>query len=415
MRIKQYSELNLITAFLLALLPITVIFLGHKTIPYYLVTILIFFLFEKQHKKESFVRNKKYLMPYFIMVLAYIVYSFLSTDLTIASKVLERQISLLLLPLIIFLCKSNEKWYKYLFSTFLLAMLAISIFSVIVLVQFMYEQADWIEKMISEGYKDYIQFKFPHLLGVHPTYWSYLLCICNIILLNNKSLHVGLKKPIVIGLSIVFNLNLLYLTARTPMVINFIIYTMFCINYLGNKRLRKNQIISVLGLLFFFIAVSVNLPLLKSKIANIPLDERVYLWPEAFSRISENHFVLGEGLGQTKVQMKEYIVETGDPRIHFRKYDLHNQYLTHYFDMGILGFLSLIYMISFPFIQIKFRLNNNSLALIQFSVLAMLSLLTETHLYIIKGIIIYSVFSAVFLKSFNSQKEKNLSRQFENL
>lgn len=405
----EINTLKRISPFILpivaAILPICVVFFNEKPIPYFIGILLLFSLFEKE-KKKNIISCKNFIKPYISIILCYLLYSFVSIDFIVAIKVLERQTSLLLIPLIIFSTSFNNKRFRYFFKTFLISMTIISFFSIGKLFWFIHENGDWIRTMNElQGDLTYLQFKFPHIIGVHPTYWSYLLCICNILLLNNKNLKIGFNKFLIIGLLILFNLNILYVSARTPLFINLLLHIIFVLMFFRKKK--KTVIVSLIVLVSFFILAFIQLPLLKAKVLSITSDERVYLWSKALNIIKDNYFLLGEGLGQVKGLMREFIIKNGDPRVYYKGYDLHNQYLTHYLDMGILGLITLLYLILNPILIIQKKLNRENLQLIQFSLLIILSIFTEASLYLIKGVIIFSIFSSIFLKYYQIKAEKD--------
>ncbi len=394
----KWFRFTIVLPMLLALLPVIVVFFEEKPIPYAIIILLLLFFF-REDKHIDLNSISSLIKPYLIIIGVYLMYTLVSIDVFAGVKVLERQVSLLLIPLVVFSYNFKEFDFKVFFITFIYAMLLAGIISLIILICFAFNHAEWIETMNStSGNQTYLQFKFPHLIGVHPTYWSYLLIIANIILLCRSSLKIELKKWWVIILLLLFNINMFYLSARTPMAINILIHIIVLMVYLNTKKASLIKIIGFLCVLCLFVIFASQLPLLKFKINSIINDDRIYLWPKAIDLIKENYFVLGEGLGQGKELMLNYIIEKGDPRKIYNGFDLHNQYLTNYLDMGILGILSLLYLIFYPLSQIRKRLTYRNLPIVGFSLLFFLALFTETSLYLIKGIIIFAVFSSVFLK-----------------
>jgi len=395
----------------LALLPITVVFFEEKPIPYIIILLIVLFLIEKR-KQINFKSHKPYLKPYVITVLIYIVYTFLAVELTPALKILERQVSLLLIPLIVFSSALNKPRLRIFFKTFIAAMVVVFIFSIFLLLLFANEHAEWIETMNQANQnKTYLQFKFPHLIGAHPTYWTYLLVLANLFLLCNKSLNLRLKTTWVIVWLILFNINIFYLSARTPTLINILIHLIALTYYIKSSKISKISKIKISGIILGVVLIGffvLKMPLLIAKFSDISNDERVHLWPVAIEQIKSNNYILGEGLGQGKTILKNHIIENGDPRINYRAFDLHNQYLVNYLDMGILGVLSLLYLILYPFLQAKNKFNFKTLPLIGLSSLFIISIMTESSLYYIKGIIIFAVFSSILLKTHYPHSQEKL-------
>lgn len=339
--------------------------------------------------------------PYVFILCVYLIYTFLAVEILPALKILERQISLFLIPLVVFSVNFTRKRFIIFFYTYFFSMVLISLFSFGLIIWFLNEQSEWIHTMnLINGNNTYVQFKYTHLMGAHPTYWSYLLIIANIILVCKGSIGSKIKKPIIILIWFIFNLNILYLAARTPILINLAFHIVFVMIYFKTQKhslLKLSFIVSLFVALFF---IAINTPLLKFKVASIFKDERMFLWPVAIEKIKNNYFLMGEGLGQGFYTLRSFIVSNGDPRINYNGFDLHNQYLTQYIDMGILGIISLMYLIIFPIIQTRGKLNLDSLAITGFSFMFFVGFFTESSLYLIKGIIIFAVFSSILSRSY---------------
>ena len=406
--IKNNKLNSLLFPTVLALLPIAAVFLEEEPIPYIIILLAILFLVEK-NKKINFKLYKSYLTPYFIVILVYITYTLLAVKISPALKILERQVSILLIPLIVFASSLNKDRLRLFFKAFIIVMSMVSVFSIFLLLWFMDEHAEWIEVMNQTSQsKTYLQYKFPHLIGAHPTYWTYLLVLANLFLLCSKSLNLRLKMGWVVVLLILFNTNILYLSARTPTVINVLIHLIAITFYIKSSQISKIKTVGLIAGVILIGFVALKMPLVVAKFSDISNDERVYLWPRAIEQIKSNCFVLGEGLGQGRRILKDYIIESGDPRVTYKGFDLHNQYLVHYLDMGILGVLSLLYLIMYPLLKIKKRFDFETLPLIGFSLLFVISINTESSLYYIKGIIIFAVFSSILLKKHHILQQEEL-------
>lgn len=342
----------------------------------------------------------------------YVLYTTISNDLDQALKLLERQALIIAMPLIVFSSNLNENRISIFIRTYLFLMLIVALVAIVLLVDFLHNYEEWINFMNNKnGNLTYVQFKFPHLMGTHPTYWGYLLVIANILLLNNKTLNFFKKERIVIFLLLVFNINLFYLSARTPILINVVIHVITFFYYYGNSKSNKKKLILYSSVFLIIFSISLLQPLMAFKLSAIFNDDRFYLWPKAFDVISSNYFVLGEGLGAGNNVLKEYIFDITDRRSNYFGVDLHNQYLNNYLNMGILGFLSLIYIVTFP-ILVSVKCKKHKLLSLSIASLFFLCMMTESTLNVIKGIVIFSVFSSVLIKNIIDSKQKTL---FSNL
>jgi len=387
---------------LLSFLPIIVVFFEEKPVPFVIATLVLFFIMEK-NKSKNFTEHKALLKPYLVVVCVYCLYAILSLNINSSVKVLERQISMLLIPLIVFSFNFHHFHFRLFFKTFIYTMLACSVFSFMVLIDFAINNADWISTMNEmQQNSTYLQFKFPHLIGVHPTYWSYLLIIANIFLLCASFLKLEMKQYGVILLLLLFNFNLFFLSARTPIVINVLIHIGWLTLYVRKNNVKKSIKWSLCASLILIFYLLISLPFVRAKFTGIGDDERVFLWPRAIEQIKQNYFLLGESLGQGRLVLKNFIIQNGDPRINYNGLDLHNQYLIHYLDMGLLGIVSLMFLLLYPLFITNFKWRLKSFPLCAISLLFVIACFTESVFYVLKGIIIFVVFSSVLLKYYKT-------------
>ncbi|MFI8603736.1 O-antigen ligase family protein [Cellulophaga baltica] len=376
---------------ILAILPLWVVFLGEKVVPIFIIFLIIIYLLEKK-KKENFWTNNKFLLPFLIYILIYIYYTLTSENIFISIKFFERQLSMLIIPIIIFSYSWTKQKLKLLLETYLVILILICIYGFIKLGYFYFIWSDWINVLSPT----YLQFKFPHLLHAHPTYWSYLLIYGNAILLSNKLLKINIKNNFWWFSFILFNITLLILSARTPLLINtFLFILSIIIGFRKNIIKPKIIIITTLLLVIILIIIFNYSPLFSAKINSTFSDERFFLWPKAFNQIKANYFIFGEGVGNGSEILKNYLNTIDDPRINYNGFDLHNQYLRNYLDMGILGFISLLCVILSPILFLKKKLELSTLLSYSVSLIFFIGLFSESALSILKGIILISVIAPI--------------------
>ncbi len=393
---------DLVLPFVLGIMPLLSTIFHEKWVPWYIVVILIAYLFEPD-KRLRYQQNKQFLAPFLIMILVFVFFTLVSSDIIKSLKVMERQTSLLLLPAII--CTSNWSHARLalMLRVFVFALALFCIFSFCRLGLFYFNKQDWINTMNEmQNNQAYLLFKFPHLVHTHPTYWSYLLVIGNIIVLGNTFFCFFKKSYVAIAFLLIFNVTLLLLASRTPLAINFLIH-IFALVVSRNLQENFSWVKLFLALLAIFVLgifIVPRISFLTLKLLDVFKDDRLYLWPIAFQKIKENYFILGEGLGLGIIALKDYIIENGDIRENYNSFDLHNQYLRHYLDMGILGLFSLFYLIVYPVLKLNDSLFSSS-AFLNFSLVLLFAIgcCTEAPLYRLKGIVIFSIFYSTFLVS----------------
>jgi len=392
--------------FLLGIFPFIGIFIGEKYVPFLYVLFAFALIFEK-NKKINLYSNKKVLFPFLIAIGVFITFTILSPDFKLALKILERQISLLVIPFIIVAAKWNLSRIKIFIKIFISTTFFIGLYSIVKFSSFVINNYDWVKHMAAEkgSLFLYLQYKFPHVIGVHPTYWSYLIVSALIFLLSNKVLKVYQSKVWAILLISFLNINLIILASRMPLLVNCLVHLLFLGKYIKVDNVSLLKRLSLLFLLVTLFFVGSKLPLLSSKLDITKNDERVYHWPTAFKTISDNYFILGEGLGQSNEVLRREVIKNGDERIRYFGYDLHNQYLRQYMDMGILGIISLLILLFYPLILHREKSIFNNEINISFLVLFGLGLLSESFLYRLKGIVFFTVISSfLYLSAVNFNK-----------
>ena len=392
--------------FLLGIFPFIGIFIGEKYVPFLYVLFALALIFEK-NKKINLYYNRKLLFPFLIAIGVFITFTILSPDFKLALKILERQISLLVIPFIVVAAKWNLSRVKVFIKIFISTTFFIGLYSIVKFLNFVINNYDWVKHMAAEkgSLFLYLQYKFPHVIGVHPTYWSYLIVSALIFLLSNKVLKVYQSKVWAILLMSFLNINLIVLASRMPLLVNCLVHLLFLGKYIKVDNVSLLKRLSLLFLLVTLFFVGSKLPLLSSKLDITKNDERIYHWPTAFKTISDNYFILGEGLGQSNEVLRREVIKNGDERIRYFGYDLHNQYLRQYMDMGILGIISLLILLFYTFILHKEKSIFNNEINISFLVLFGLGLLSESFLYRLKGIVFFTVISSfLYLSAVNFNK-----------
>jgi len=385
-----------VVPFLLAILPIVPIFLGERYYPPFLIA-LVFCSFAQYGTIEKIKKRKRLLTPYVFAIVVYLIYTLFSPEIVGSLKILERQTSLLIIPLVAigFDWKKND--IKIFFITFLVALISIAFYSFIKFLLFMQNNAEWIQYMGTQISSKalYLQYKFPHIIEVHPTYWSYLILVAIIMILTDLNFKDGRKLKSHLFLWLFFSLNLFFLSARTSILIYVLIHTYYLFLLSQKYRRQKWIIYTVLIVLSAGVLTLSKLPLLKVKLDTIKNDERSAYWSLAIHTLRDNHFLLGEGLGQSNNVMRNYILKHGDERENYRAYDFHNQYLRHYVDMGILGIFSLFFLLIGHMLPPKNPFNPTNFLSFSFLLLFGLALMTESYLIRLKGIVFFSVFSSI--------------------
>jgi O-antigen ligase len=99
-----------------------------------------------------------------------------------------------------------------------------------------------------------------------------------------------------------------------------------------------------------------------------------------------------------------------DPREDFKGTEIHNQYLSALLETGIVGLFFLIYIYFKPCFSInsKFKIVS-SMPLISIAFLILIASIIEPFFSVIKGVVIFALFSSLFKISYlNNKKQFNV-------
>ena len=134
-----------------------------------------------------------------------------------------------------------------------------------------------------------------------------------------------------------------------------------------------------------------------------PFVQRLYYLEGAFS-IIENNFFTGVGIGDIQDEFDNYYREDQSELQSQYRVRTHNQYLTYFITLGIVGFLWFLYATIYPLVL--FSRINFILAVSQFILL--LSFFSEDTLETQPGVTLYAFIIALGILTINSKKSEIL-------
>jgi O-antigen ligase len=139
------------------------------------------------------------------------------------------------------------------------------------------------------------------------------------------------------------------------------------------------------------------LPFLNYKIKAISSDDRFFLWDVAHAKVKSNYYFYGVGFGLSKQFIEGEMKNIEDTRIAYKGNEIHNQYLIFLLETGITGVLFLLFIYIRPNIYIHHnRKISTSLPLFSMIILIVMASIIEPFFNVIKGIVIFSLFSSLF-------------------
>ena len=351
-------------------------------VPYGLL--LSFLIWALKGKKSSDFRRKIIMFsPFILYMLIFLFVLIFTENKERGVKVFERQISFIIVPLIFFFTSWNEKKINRLKKSFISLSLLLIVISFVSLIMYWIANYDFVKTMDPF----FLQWKLPHLMNYHHVYVSIALVISTIFTLEIFELSRHRVERLVCGtIIIILSMSIAYLSSRTIFFIQFIILfswiTKKAIKF-DSKFLKHNKIFVIIISFFFVSLLFWGDSYLMNKMFNSLNDDRFFLWGEAWDKIKSNFFILGEGLGSVKKDIPQLMSEKIDDRIFYKGFDLHNVYLTYWYELGVIGVFSILFLFAFPFFYSK------NLFAVFIIFLFFVSFMTETILYRISGVLLF--------------------------
>ena len=247
--------------------------------------------------------------------------------------------------------------------------------------------------------------KLTHILPLQPHYIScyYSFAIFSLIYF----IATGSRYRLIMGFAILLLLvSILLLSSRAYLLIFPFVSGVSFILLLKNNFLTRAHIfimLSVFALIIVGVLVSpeiskrINDAIVELKVINEEnpkkqTNPRVYLWKGAMDIISKKP-LLGYGIGDAKEQLnitlkdKDAFFWNGTSNYHItsRNYNSHNQYLEIWAQIGVLGFLLIVFVLLYPF----FLKDQHPLFLIFLALLG-LGLFTESMLERQAGVVFFA-------------------------
>ena len=340
-------------------------------------------------------------IPYLLSIVGY----FYSYNKAEAGFILERQLAIIIFPLLLPLAIDiNEQRKKWLLSSLVISCVIAICYLFFNIFFVIYSGHFPLNYILSSQFFNH-QFSAP--LAIHAGYLSLfvslsvLYCIQQIV----KSPTLTLKILYAICTSILF-LGLLFLASRntilSTILISTIIFPLFYIK-------RKLLFIGISSLLFigsFFLLSKVNY--LKERFAshlmndivvtkNTPynldgVEPRVERWLCALELIAKSPMI-GYGTGDEITMLKTKYVEKKYFISYVESFNAHNEYLSYLIKNGVIGFV--FFMLAFIYF-LYLAIKNKDYIYTSFLIILLIGFLTENSLDANKGILFFAFFNTFF-------------------
>jgi O-antigen ligase len=393
---------------LLLFVAFIVSFFMHYRVNGFIAMLLIIFGFVKLFMKKLTFRGGWGLLFLPGLFLTLIIGQLYTTDLKEGWTLVERNISLLLLP---FAISSVREFSPQRMKELTYAIIVSTVgFGLLFLVNAGIESyaAESIYTIPNDTHFLYNRFMHHNLTSpfdIHAVYYALWVALANCIVF--KALiqqHLARNKRILLGLTFLFLMVLLYLLKSANITFGYAICCLIIIAYQYGKSIFNSRkktgflIVGVLVLgLFTYQGISSKLDNFKlsydmSDQAMGPLGIRLSIWDCTWQVIQEN-LVLGTGTGDSHHELlKKYYLN--DFVIGYENdFDSHNMYLQYWMSNGLLALGLFVFGLIVLF---KKAVQHKNVIFLSFVLLFALFSLTESTMRTQKGMLFFVFFAALF-------------------
>ncbi|MES2131314.1 MAG: O-antigen ligase family protein [Bacteroidota bacterium] len=337
---------------------------------------------------------------YFLSVIGY----FYSYHKSVAGFLLERQLTIILIPVLLPLAVGiNEKRKRGLLNAFILSSVltvCLLFLNVLITIKELHLPLTGIFT------KEFFNHRFSAPIGIHAGYLSLYVSLCLIYTLQLIVVTKLKKIKILLILFFVIQLaGLIFLASRNILITTILIMSfVFPFFYVKKKLL---YIISITLLLVVgFIAVN-NISYLKKRftselISDIKLTQstdnfeltepRIDRW-QGGVRLFMRSPIIGYGTGDEISMLKTEYIKSGLYISYLEEFNAHNQYLSYLLKNGIIGLLIFLSIFIY-FVYLAFK--GRDYIYISFLFLLLIGFLTENILDANKGILFFAFFNTFF-------------------
>ena len=382
------------------------IFLSTRIISLSIILIIVSFIIE--HKNNISIKSKNAIIFYGSIL--FFVFHFLGLLYTSNYNTgffnIEIKLSLLIFPVFFFLFNMKNIKREYILFSFVGSS---SIFSVFLILRTLLKHFD--DDKYYMFYTNFSYFFHPSYIAM---YFSFAILILFYLVINrriNIYLAIGSTLPLLTGIYfaesktgyIVFVVLLMLLTAhlfrfvksyifKTIIILILIVSVFFTIK---DYRMRA-----------MFYIVDHYKEVLAKPDSGSSTDSRILVYNSSLQIIGDN-FWFGVGTGDVKDNLMQKYKELQYIAPIKKKLNAHNQFLETFIGLGIFGFLTLVFLLTYPLI---IGIKNKDILTIGFLVIIIINFLFESMLDRQAGVVFFAFFYS-FLVMRNSNKFETLEKK----
>ena len=372
-------------------------------------------------------KTDKYCLFGFLSLFAIQVISLLYTENTeLGLKFIEYKLTFLILPIIIGDLELTKEKVINLLRYFSYSIVAISVF---LLINSFVNYFNYGELLTYHSFSE-----SNSILNVHAVFYSYYVYFTILILAYlNRSKQIR-NKYVVLLMLIPLVVALVFAASKNVMVITFLSVIFYLLSSLVNKVRWKEVLIVLTSFLLAIFLIS-KIPIIEKRVAELTdlsgmelfekvkkrewltaeeravfngTSLRLAFWYVGCSEVIDNkRLLIGLSPGDSKALINKRYDEL-NLLIHFRNYNMHNQYLQYFVEFGLLG---VVLYVAFLVLLLFSSVENKNSLLLAFIIGFLFFQLTESVLERNKGILFFVFFLLLLLK-LNIKKEHENSNSW---
>ena len=382
-------------------------FLHYRINGFIAMLIIIFGVFKVVSKKQSFAKFSGLLFLPLLFILL-VIGQFYTTDLKEGWTLVERNLSLILLPIACgSIVKMPIKKQNYLINIFIGFAVLIGLYCIGYATLYAFKTGSIYTHPTDTHfiYNSFMHHRLTAPVGLHAVYYSVFIAFAGSVLVARiVQPQIKKSKKIRYGFILAFIILLLYLLKSANITLGFSLVSVFIILARFGKQILHSK-----KMLAYFIAGTVVLSVFVFKTVQTklevfsftyqmsdeglkPLAIRLSIWECTWEVIQEN-WLLGTGTGDSQHElMKKYKANNFTIGIK-NDFNAHNMYLQYWMSNGIIALFLFLGGILF---LLKKAVQNKNVVAVSFLVLFALFSLTESTMRTQKGMLFFVFFASLF-------------------
>lgn len=337
-------------------------------------------------------------LVFLLSVLGYVY----STDRGRAGFLLERQLTILLFPILLPLAIDiTEQKVKTIFQFFTLSCVAALLFLFYTCFAFLRSHHMPFSDIVQPQFYNH---SFTKPIGIHATYLALYVSLCIVFLLSNLiRTKTILQKAFSIIIISFLALGLFFLASRNTIIATVIIVLLVFPIFSVRHKLRFFVIafLSIVGFLFLgnkmnYISARFSHELIEDLQPNNHYtlqnpEPRIMRWQCAIELIKKRP-IIGYGTGDEIPRLEELYLKKNMKVSLAEEFNVHNAYLSMLLKNGIVGLIIFMAMFVFFF---KTAIQNHDFLYLSFLLLLVIGFITENILDANKGIFFFAFFNTL--------------------